>query len=84
VESAAAKADRERIAEDMGGLLFGLVSLARHWGFNAEQLLRIANRKFLERFKKMEGELRASGIELEEATPEQMDLAWDKAKPSAV
>ena len=80
VGSAVAKADREQIAEEMGDLLFGLVNLARHWGLNAEHLLRITNQKFLERFKKMEGELRASGIELEVATREQINAAWDKVK----
>ncbi len=46
--------DKERIGEKMGDLLFSLANLARHWGLNAENLLREANKKFLERFKKME------------------------------
>jgi MazG family protein len=46
--------DKERIGEKMGDLLFSLANLARHWGLNAEDLLREANKKFLERFKKME------------------------------
>ncbi len=78
--TAIAKADGEEIAEEMGDLLFSLVNLARHWGFNAEDLLRNANKKFLERFKMMETELNASEVELEDATPEQMNQAWEKVK----
>ena len=43
--------DKQRIGEETGDLLFSLVNLARHWGLNAEHLLRIVNKKFLERFK---------------------------------
>jgi MazG family protein len=78
--SAVVKTDRDQVADNLGDLLFGLVNLARHWGLNAEHLLRIANQKFLERFNRMERGLRDSGVELEEATPEQMNLAWAKAK----
>ena len=80
LESAIVEEDREGVAEELGDTLFSLVNLARHWGFNAEHLLRLANQKFLERFENMEKELKISGIELEEATPEQMNLVWGKAK----
>lgn len=72
--------DKEDVAEGMGDLLFSLANLARNWGFNAEHLLRVANKKFLERFEEMEWELKLSGIGLEEATPEQMNKAWKKTK----
>jgi len=72
--------DMERVGEEFGDLLFSLVNLARHWGFNAERLLRDGNRKFIRRFRDMEEELKASGIELHDATPEEMDRAWEKIK----
>ena len=43
------KGDQEGIGEALGDLLFSLADLARHWGLNAEHLLREANRRFLER-----------------------------------
>jgi MazG family protein len=82
MELAAALGQEERkgVGEEMGDLLFSLVNLARHLGFNAENLLRMANRKFLKRFEEMEKRLKGTGIDLEEATPAQMDDAWEKVK----
>ena len=80
LESAIAKKDNKAFAEEMGDLLFSLVNLSRHWGLNAENILRDANQKFTERFEKMEKTLKISGIELEEATPEMMNQAWEKIK----
>lgn len=51
--------DKQRIGEETGDLLFGLVNLARHWGLNAEHLLRIVNKKFLERFKETQKALKS-------------------------
>lgn len=78
--SAIAEEEREKVAEETGDLLFSMVNLCRHWAFNAEHLLRIANQKFLERFAKMERELRVSGIQLEEASLDQMNKAWERVK----
>ena len=64
----------------MGNLLFSLVTLIRHWGLNAENLLREANRQFLERFERMEEELRALGIDLDNATPDEMNRVWERVK----
>jgi nucleoside triphosphate diphosphatase len=38
--------------EEIGDLLFALVGLARQKGLNAEHVLREANERFVERFKK--------------------------------
>jgi len=46
--------DRELFCKEMGGLLFSLANLCRNWGLNAEHLLRDANKRFLEHFKKKE------------------------------
>lgn len=80
LRSAIKKEDRVQVADDMGELLFSLVNLAREHGLNAEHTLRISNRRFLDRFERMERELKASGIEPEEATPEQMEHAWKRVK----
>jgi tetrapyrrole methylase family protein/MazG family protein len=47
--------DKERIGEIIGAFLFHLADLARHWGWNAESLLRKANQGFLDRFHEEEG-----------------------------
>lgn len=72
--------DKERVGEEIGDLLFSLVNLARHWGLNAEHALRDANQKFIKRFREMEEELKAEGMELSESSPHEMDLAWEKIK----
>ncbi len=68
------------VGEELGDLLFSLVNLARHWGLNAEDLLRMANRKFIRRFLLMEEKLSIAGKGLREATPDEMDDAWNKIK----
>ncbi|MEE4352312.1 MAG: nucleoside triphosphate pyrophosphohydrolase [Desulfatiglans sp.] len=72
--------DREEIGEEIGDLLFSIVNLSRHWGLNAENLLRLANGKFLRRIEKMHQELESSGLSLEDASPKQMDQAWERIK----
>jgi MazG family protein len=41
--------DTAMVGERLGALLFDLADLARHWGLNAEHLLREANRAFSDR-----------------------------------
>lgn len=77
------KENKDKVEEEMGDLLFSLVNLARHWGLNAENILRKTNSKFIERFKKMQDRLRKDGIDIKEATIEQMDMAWEKIKEDA-
>ena len=48
LQRAIAEEDKERIGDVLGDFLFSLADLARHFGFNAENLLRGAIRKFLE------------------------------------
>jgi len=72
--------DGNRVSEELGDILFSLVNLSRHWGQNAEHVLRLANQKFLRRFEKMEGVLKNSGLQLEKATTEQMNQAWERVK----
>jgi MazG family protein len=74
------KQDPAMVGEEVGDLLFSLVNLARHWGLNAEDLLRMANRKFIRRFQLMEEKLSTAGKGLREATPDEMDYAWDEIK----
>jgi hypothetical protein len=46
--------DSRVVGERLGTLLFDLADLARHWGLNAEHLLRGANRAFSDREAKAE------------------------------
>ena len=80
LRSAVEDEDSDRFSGEIGALLLSLVNLALGYGLNAEEILRRANRQFLERFEKMERILREGGIEPEKATPEQMEHAWKRVK----
>jgi MazG family protein len=46
--------NKEAVGDDIGRSLFHLAELARHWGLNAESLLRRANERFLTGIQKGE------------------------------
>ena len=83
LRSAVGSDDEEAVMEEMGDLFFSLVNLSRHWGMNAEDLLRSANQKFLDRFEQMEKHLNRNGVSLENATASQMNGAWETVKKQA-
>jgi len=76
VEDAAARLD------EMGDVLFVLTSVARSLGVDAEEALRLAARKFRERFTRMEALAREQGRELAQLPLSEMEALWQKAKDS--
>ncbi|YCM43847.1 nucleoside triphosphate pyrophosphohydrolase [Verrucomicrobiaceae bacterium 227] len=73
------KASPELQAE-IGDLLFIVTNLARKLGVDPEVALEGTNEKFLHRFAAIEKGLKADGIPLNEASPQQMDHYWNGAK----
>ncbi|MFM7181278.1 MAG: nucleoside triphosphate pyrophosphohydrolase [Verrucomicrobiales bacterium] len=69
-----------RIDDELGDLLFSVVNLIRKDGRDPEALLAAANAKFMRRFHAMEVLLRDDGIALDQAGPERLEQAWDRAK----
>lgn len=74
--------DRERIAEELGDLLFANVNLVRHLGHESEQVLRAANQKFERRFREVERRLTADGRDLRACSLEEMEEVWQQVKES--
>jgi tetrapyrrole methylase family protein / MazG family protein len=74
--------EQEKIEEEIGDLLFVLVNLARKLDVEPETALKKTNRKFRERFKFIETELKSRGRNLEESNLEEMDALWNAAKKS--
>jgi MazG family protein len=72
--------DPVQLEEEVGDLLFVAVNLARKLGQDPELALRRANRKFVARFRQIEGELARQGRRLEETSLEEMDALWERAK----
>jgi ATP diphosphatase len=76
----AAGRSQDRLAEEVGDLLFAAVNLARHLGVDAEAALRHANAKFERRFRAVERALGAAGRSLEDASLAEMEELWQRAK----
>ncbi len=72
--------DKHNIDEEIGDLLFVVMNLARHLDVEPETALKKTNRKFRQRFKFIEDELRREGKALEDAGIWEMDDLWNKAK----
>lgn len=72
--------DRAKMQEELGDLLFSTAQLARHLKFDAEETLRKANNKFVQRFHKMERLMKEDGTSFEGNTQKKLDLYWDRVK----
>lgn len=78
-EAVAENHSQEHIIEEIGDLLFATVNLARTLKINAEDALRIANKKFQRRFNEVE--TMAGGAEsMKTKSLEELDLIWDEVK----
>src|SRR5437868_12911145 len=73
-------AEPERIADEIGDLLFAVVNLARKCKLDAESVLQLATDKFIARFSEMEERLRQRGGKLGEANLEELDAIWHDMK----
>ncbi len=72
--------DTENAAEEIGDLLFVVMNLSRHLDVEPETALKKTNRKFRQRFKFIEDELKREGKTLDSADLKEMDDLWNKAK----
>jgi ATP diphosphatase len=63
------------LEEEVGDLLFAAVNFARHLNIDPEEALRKANRKFEERFRKIEA---APGFQ--DMSLDEMESLWTAAK----
>jgi MazG family protein len=80
LKEAIAEKDKEKISEELGDLLFAVVNLARKLDVDAETSLKKTNRKFRQRFKFIESELKKDAKSLEKASLNEMNELWNKAK----
>lgn len=73
-------AARDRLEAEFGDLLFAAVNLGRHLRLDPEKALGRANRKFLDRYGRMDALARAEGRVFQELTLEEMDGYWERVK----
>ena len=72
--------NKKHIEEEIGDVIFAVVNLARFLEISAENSLRKTNKKFINRFKKVEEGIKEQGKEIDDATLEEMDAIWNEAK----
>ncbi|KGA96072.1 hypothetical protein AJ85_00395 [Alkalihalobacillus alcalophilus ATCC 27647 = CGMCC 1.3604] len=72
--------NQDEMLKELGDILFVIVNLARYYQLDPEDALRLANQKFVNRFKEIEKELVQRGKTLEEVTLEEMDEIWEQSK----
>ncbi len=74
------EAVQQRLEEEVGDLFFVLVNIARYLSVDAESALRKTNRKFKRRFQWMEARLHEEGRSAGDASTEELESLWQKAK----
>lgn len=79
-ELAKPQVDAEKVAGELGDLLFCVANVARFVKTNPEDALRGTLAKFERRFRHVETRLREQGRAPTDATLEEMDKYWDEAK----
>lgn len=72
----------DMLEDELGDLLFSCVNLCRKLGVHAALALDRANRKFAERFTRVEQLAAGRGLVLGEATLGELDALWDEVKES--
>ncbi|MDX1656863.1 MAG: nucleoside triphosphate pyrophosphohydrolase [Candidatus Competibacteraceae bacterium] len=74
------RAPAQRLADEVGDLLFACANLARHLGCDPETALSGTNGKFERRFRRIETWLAEQGRSPDQATLAELDALWDRAK----
>ncbi len=80
LQEAVSENNSRHIEEEFGDLLFSLVNYARFLHIDAESVLEKTNKKFTERFMKMEKAAAANGRDLITMTLDEMDSIWNHIK----
>lgn len=80
LKEAIASGDMAHAAEELGDVFFSLINFARFLQVDAENALEKTNKKFIQRFTKMETAALAKGKPLQEMTLEEMDSIWNEIK----
>jgi MazG family protein len=80
LEDAVGTRDASHMEDELGDVLFAVVNLARHLDIDPEKALTVANHKFERRFRAMETDIEAEGLQISKMSLEALDQRWRKAK----
>lgn len=80
IKDAMRSGKKERIADEIGDMLYALVNLTRHFEIDPEAALRGTIRKFERRFRQVEERLAAMGETPESLSLESLEAHWQAVK----
>ena len=79
-KQSADEADHVHIREEIGDMLFVVTNIARHLNVEPEAALKLANRKFRQRFAHIERRLREQQRKFEDVSIRDLEGLWQEAK----
>ncbi|MEO7767181.1 MAG: nucleoside triphosphate pyrophosphohydrolase [Ferruginibacter sp.] len=79
---AIASGNKNNMEDELGDVFFSLINFARFLQVDAENALERTNKKFIDRFTKMEGAAAQTGKALDDMSLEEMDSLWNTIKRS--
>ena len=80
LKEAVTSKQKDKIEEEVGDVLFSIVNIARLLKIDPETALRKTNRKFEERFRKLEKLADEEKKNLKEMSLSEMEIFWEKIK----
>jgi tetrapyrrole methylase family protein/MazG family protein len=72
--------DPKQAFDELGDLLFAVVSLARRLKINPEDALRVAGQRFRKRFAETEASLRRDGVDFRDLDAESIARRWEETR----
>ena len=84
LKEAVESGDLSHIEEEFGDLMFSMINYARFLRIDAETALERTNRKFIDRFTRMESEVVLSGKKMSDLSLEELDAIWNKIKKQKI
>jgi uncharacterized protein YabN with tetrapyrrole methylase and pyrophosphatase domain len=71
---------RDERLHELGDVLFAMVNVARWLKLDPEEALRAANRRWIERYERVEALAASRGDDLTALSPEAKDALWNEVK----
>lgn len=80
LDEAVLSGNKDKMEDELGDVFFSLVNLARFLQLDAENALERTNRKFIDRFTRMEKAAAEQDKYLHDMSLEEMDAMWNRIK----
>lgn len=84
LQSAVNSKSRPEIFHELGDILFVLSNLARHLNLDPEEALKGTTKRFVQRFRLVEEQVRKSGRDWKDFNIDELDEMWERAKKKEV